>query len=343
MNASLLGLHHPHSSALLSALENLGEVRQICLWDRDPRSAARNAGLPRSRKATAITADLDGALSKCDFAIVAMRHHEAAAIARRVLAAGKHLLAEKPVGVTADEIRPLQRLAERSGLVASVLYPRRVHPCALALRRHAAEAGQLFSLEGRFLATQVRFRDPASWLFRRRESGGGILLWLGCHYLDLLQHVSGDEITGVAARMAIRSGERIDVEDTAVLALEFRSGAIGTFHAGYTLAFSGEGYLNADGYDAYLAINGRAGRIVWPGVAPRLDIELPSVRGTQRFRMRKSTSYAGAAGEEFIRRFLLAVRGRGEPPATLADAWRTARIIEAAAASSVNGRFMSLP
>ncbi|MBL9219707.1 MAG: Gfo/Idh/MocA family oxidoreductase [Opitutaceae bacterium] len=343
MNAALLGLRHPHSGALLAAMENLREIRRVYLWDADPRAAAKSAALPRSRKAAPITADLDGTLADCDFAIVAVRHHESAALARQVLASGKHLLAEKPVGLTAAEILPLQRAAARAGLVASVLYPRRAHPCAVAMRRHAAAAGPLMSLEARFLATQVRFRDPRSWLFRRREAGGGILLWLGCHYLDLLQHVSGDEITGVGARLATRSGERIGVEDTAAFTLEFRSGAIGTFHACYALAHSGGGYLNASGYDAYLALNGRAGRIVWPGVAPRLHLELPALRRTQNFRPRETTSYAGAAGEIFIRQFLAAVRGRGEPPATLADAVRTARIIEAAETSARAGRFVRLP
>ena len=338
MNVALLGLRHPHSGALIAAMENMREIRRVFLWDRDPAAVARAAALPRSRKARPVTADLDAVLASCDFAIVAVRHHEAAALARRVLAAGRHLLAEKPVGLTAAEILPLQRAAAKAGLVAAVLYPRRAHPCALAMRRHVAEAGPLLSLEARFLATQVRFRDPSSWLFRRREAGGGILLWLGCHYLDLLQHVSGDEITGVAACLATRSGEPIGVEDTAALALEFRSGAVGTFHAGYALAFSGSGYLNAGGYDAHLALNGRAGRIVWSGVAPRLQLELPSGRHTRSFRLRETTSYAGAAGEVFIRRFLAAVRGRGAPPATLADAWRTARIIEAAEASARTGR-----
>ncbi|MBP7483442.1 MAG: Gfo/Idh/MocA family oxidoreductase [Lacunisphaera sp.] len=342
MNAALLGLSHPHSGALLTALENLREVRRVFLWDADPRAAGKNPALPRSRKAALLTGDLDAALAGGDFAIVAVRHDEAAALARRVLAAGKHLLAEKPVGLTAAEILPLQRAAAQAGLVAAVLYPRRAHPCAVAMRRHAAETGPLLSLEARFLATQVRFRDPRSWLFRRREAGGGILLWLGCHYLDLLQYVSGDEITGVAARLATRSGERIEVEDTAALTLEFRSGALGTFHAGYALAHSGTGYLNAAGYDAYLALNGRAGRVVWPGVAPRLQLELPSARRTQTFRLRETTSYAGAAGETFLRQFLAAVRGRGTPPTTLADAVRTARLIEAAATSARTGRFVRL-
>jgi len=344
MHAALLGLSHPHSGALLATVENLREIRRVTLWDDDPAAVRKNAALPRCSKTEIVTGDLDTAIARCDFAIVCVRHDKASAVARRVVAAGKHLLPEKPVGLTSAEILAVQRAAARAGVVASVLYPRRVHPCAVAMCRHAesGELGPLLSLEARFLATQVRFRAPRSWLFRRRESGGGILLWLGCHYLDLLQYVSGDEITGVAACLTTRSGERIDVEDSAALALEFRSGAVGTFHAGYALAFSGSGYLNPAGYDAYLALNGRAGRVVWPGVAPRLRVELPSGVGEKKFRLRETSSYAGAYGEIFLRQFLAAVRGEGEPPATLDDALRTSRVIEAAELSARTGRFTRL-
>ncbi|WP_414663936.1 Gfo/Idh/MocA family protein [Horticoccus sp. 23ND18S-11] len=341
MQAALLGLSHPHSGALLNTLENLSAVRRITLFDSDPLAASRHPALPRSRKANAPTGDLDAALAGSDFAVLCVRHDAAADLAHRVIAAGTHLLAEKPVGITSAEILSVQRAAAKAGVVASVLYPRRAHPCAMAMLSHATagELGPLLSLEARFLATQVRFRDPRSWLFRRREAGGGILRWLGCHYLDLLQHVSGDEITGVMARLATRSGERIDVEDTAALALEFRSGAIGTFHAGYALAFSGRGYLNPTGYDAHLAITGRAGRIVWPDLAPRLHVELPARARSRTFQVKATNSYAGSYGDRFVRQFVAAIRGQRQPPATLADALRTARVIEAAESSAQTGRF----
>ena len=60
----------------------------------------------------------------------------------------------------------------------------------------------------------------------------------------------------VAAQIATRSGEDIDVEDVAALSLGFASGAVGTFHAGYMLSMSGGGYHNAGGYDTYVGVNG---------------------------------------------------------------------------------------
>lgn len=348
MKAALLGLSHPHSGILLTTLENLTEITSVCLWDADPAVVAGPA-LPASRKVVQTTADLAAVLAQpdLDFAIVCVRNDQAAALAHRVVAAGKHLLAEKPGGLTAAEILSVDQAAERAGVVAAVLYARRAHPCVVAARRlvQSGALGPLLTLESRFLTTQVRFRNPSSWLFRRREAGGGILLWLGCHCLDLLQYVPGDEITEVAALLATRSGEAIDVEDTAALALKFRSGAVGTFHAGYTLAYSGEGYLNSGGYDSYLGFNGRTGRVVWPDLNPRLNVESPAAAGQspvreETFALPASTSYGGAVGEDFFRQFLGAVQSKSTPPATLADALRTARIIEAAEESARSGRFV---
>jgi len=348
MNVALLGLTHPHAAILLTTLDNLPEVARVCLWDADPAVAARPA-LPPSRKALPATTDLDTVLaqSDLDLAIVCERNDRSAALCRRVVAAGKHLLVEKPVGLTSMEIAEVQQAAERAAVAAGVLYVRRTHPCVVAARRLAQSGalGPLLTLEARFLTTQVKFRQPDSWLFRRSQAGGGILPWLGCHCLDLLQYIPGDEIAEVGALLATRSGEAIDVDDTVALALKFRSGAIGTFHAGYTLAYSGEGYVNHAGYDAYLAFNGRSGRVVWPDLNPRLHVECAASSGQppvreETFAPPASSSYGGSGGEDFFRHFFAAMQGKGRPPATLDDAMRTARIVEAAEASAATGRFV---
>lgn len=350
MKAALLGLTHPHAAILLTTLENLPEVTAVRLWDADPAVVAK-PGLPASRKVTDTSGDLDAVLADRDvaFVVLCVRHDLAAELAWRVISAGKPLIAEKPAGLTLAEISRLERAATQRGVLASVLYPRRFHPCMEAARQRiaAGEIGALFTMESRFLTTQVRFRQPESWLFRRAQAGGGILLWLGCHCLDLMHYVTGDEIIEVGAQLAIRSGEAIDVEDTVALALRFRSGALGTFHAGYTLAFSGGGYVNLAGYDSYLAFNGREGRIVWPDLTPRLQIESRPPPGAspardEVFTLPASTSYGGVAGEVFFRRFFAALEGRGTPPTTLADAVRTARIVDAAEQSTREGRFVRI-
>ncbi len=348
MKVALLGLSHPHAEMLCVSLEHLAEVSELILWDSEPGIAARWESR-RGSKPAAVTTSLDTALaSGATFAVLCLPGDRSAAVARRVLESGLHLLTEKPAGIVPEEIAALAALAAQRRLVASVLYPRRFHPCMAAARRWIQDGkiGRLYSVEARFLTTQVQFRDPSSWLFRRNQAGGGILLWLGCHCLDLIYYLTGDTITEVAAALVTRSSEAIDVEDTAALTYRLSSGAIGTLLTGYALAYSGSGYTNQAGNDSYLGFNGRLGRIVWPDLEPRLQVEFPPAAGEpavrdETFACPASPFYGGTGGEALLRQFLLAVAGRGAPPTTLDDALRTARIIAAAERSSRSGRFES--
>ena len=350
MRAALLGRIHPHSPLLLATLERLPEVTAIDRWDEAPGNPQAPA-FAAARKPGRTTGSLEEILAQKDlaFAVVCVRSDLADAVARRVLEAGRHLLAEKPVALAPSAILDLHHAARRAGVVASVLYTRRFHPCMEAARQlvQSGAIGPLLAMEARFLTTQVQFRDPTSWLFRRDQAGGGIVSWLGCHCLDLLHHVSGDEVTEVGATYATLSGAAIDVEDQASLSLRFRSGAVGSFLAGYTLAFSGAGYANLAGYDSYLAFHGLRGRVVWPDLEPRLVIETApapgqSPRREEKFDLPDSPTYGGAAGDAFFRRFFAALRGEAAPPTTLADAARTARIVAAAAESASHRQFVRI-
>ncbi len=350
MHVALVGLSHPHASPLLRTLELLPEITRISLWNDDLAPNLLTA-LPASAKATAPTTNLDALLSQPDLrgVVLCARHDQLAALALQVIAAGKHLLIEKPVGLTSAEVLEVERAAQRQGTAAAVLYVRRHHPCVLAARDRVRSGvlGDPLSVECRFLTTQVQFRRPESWLFQRAHSGGGILLWLGCHCLDLMQFVAGEDIVEISAMQATRSGAAIDVEDLAMLTLRFRSGAIGTFHAGYTLSFSGSGYVNMAGYDSYFGYNARRGRIVWPDLTPRLYIEQLRPDGEnpgqeETFPLPPSEAYGGAGGEHFFRQFFAAMDGKAESPAPLAAAVQTARIVEAALTSSNERRFVSL-
>ncbi len=336
LKAALLGLSHPHSTPHLATLQNLPEVGEIVAWDPAFDLRRHGALLANRAKVGLCTRDLGAVLGlgDIDFAILCVPTDVAADLACRVAASGIHLLAEKPVGLDPAEIRKVIRACRRAGVTASVLYINRFNPAVLEARRlvRAGTFGALMTIEVRLLTTQVRFRNPGGWLFDRRRAGGGILTWLGCHYLDLVRHISGDEIAAVSAQVATRSGERIDVEDVAALSLRYRSGAVGTFTAGYVLAFSGGGYLNPGGFDAYLAWNGRKGRVVIPERA-RLHVESAVRRGPPKrdmlFPEPASASYGGAPGEAFVRRFIGAFARGEEPPTSLGDALRTAEVLKA--------------
>jgi predicted dehydrogenase len=349
VKAALLGVEHPHSAAHLRTLQVLPEIESIFLWD-ESQSALTALREAQGDKVEATYTDLDALLARDDlfFVITALRNDLGPAICERILAAGKHIMAEKPIGRNAAEAEQVVLAAERAGLQLGVCYQNRWHPVIQEARRLVGQGlfGTIMSIEVRLLTTQPKFRNPSGWLFSQEQAGGGILAWLGCHYIDMIRFVTRDEIVSVAAEIATRSGENIDVEDVASLAFRFRSGAIGSLHAAYVLALSGGGYHNPTGYDTYFGIYGRAGRIYWysTGVPANLQVESAQAEwaGAPKrefsYTLKDSPAYGRAYGEQFIHDFIRAAQGEGSLPASGRDALQVARVVDAAYESSRTGR-----
>ena len=159
-------------------------------------------------------------------------------------ATAEHVLCEKPVGRTAADLAPALRALVEHRRGFCVYYTWRRHPVILKLRELVRDGalGRLTSVELRMVTTQVALRDPSHWLFKREVSGGGILSWLGCHWLDATRFVTGQEFETVAALAGTLGGEAIDVEDVAAVSFRLTGGALGTLHAGYLIAQGRAGY-----------------------------------------------------------------------------------------------------
>lgn len=353
VKAALLGLSHPHSLAHLRTLQALPEVGEIFLWD-DEEEVLAKAVQAHPAKVAATTTNLDQVLERTDilFALAAVRNDLGPDLFIRTLAAGKHLMAEKPIGRTATDTERVIAAAKQYGRQLSVCYQNRMLPAIAQARTLVTTGliGPLVSVEMRMITTQVRMRNPKHWLFSQERAGGGILSWLGCHYLDQMRFITGDEVVSVMAEVATRSGEAIDVEDVAVLSLRFASGAVGSLHAGYMMALSGGGYHNKAGYDTYAGFNGRLGRITWSSPSSPTHIVAESTHPawasapwrTFDYTPAESPAYGGVSGEGFMRAFLLAAQGQGIAPTSGYDALQVARIVDAAYESSRTGRRVAI-
>lgn len=353
LTAALIGLRHPHSAGHLRTLDCLPEVTRIVLWDDDPAAAGdlRGEALDTPIEPAASLAELL-ARRDLDFVVAAERNDRNPDLFAAVLEAGHHLLAEKPFGRTAGDARRVVAAAERAGRALSVFYTNRFNPLvAEAQRLVRAEAlGTLYSLEVRMLTTQVRFRGPDHWLFDRAAAGGGMLSWLGCHSLDLMQFLTDDPIVSVAAEVATRGGDGIDVEDTATLSMRLGSGALASLHAAYVLALGGGGFYNPAGYDQHFGVYGRQGRLWWDDHGPpelHMESRAPrfaaAPRRTFTFTSAESRAYGGGYGERFVRAFIAATRDEGPAPCPGEAAVRVALIVDAAYESARTGRRVAVP
>ena len=344
---ALLGCTHPHSRMHLSSLRVSPEVDRVWLWDPD-RAAAEALGEAAGAKLAGTTDDLDAALrEEVEFALVCRSNEVNPETVAAAALSGKHVLSEKPMATTAAVLRPVLAEVSQAGVALGVCYPWRCHPASRDLRRMVEQGllGRLIATEARMVTSQVRNRDPGHWLFTRSRGGGGILHWLGCHFLDLLRYLLHDEVTHVSALTGTLGGCDVEVEDTATVSMRWASGALGTFAAGYHLPRSSSGYSGA-AYDTSLNARGVLGRFDWQPTRSEEEIRVESVHPEwagaperrYHYSLEESEAYGGRYGLEFLHAFIRNARDGQPQVAGGEDALRVLEWLEAVYRSAESGR-----
>jgi predicted dehydrogenase len=187
----------------IEALRRIG-VRVTGLLSASPDKGAQRAqalGLPRSY------ASLDDLLADGEVDVVhvtspnELHHPQVTAI----LAAGKHVVCEKPLAMTSEESAELVALAERSGLVNAVNFNIRWYP----LNQHVAALVREGGLGEVRLVTGRYFQDwllhDTDWNWRLERDQGGELRAvgdIGSHWLDLTGFLTGLRVEAVMADLA---------------------------------------------------------------------------------------------------------------------------------------------
>ncbi|MGW1721763.1 Gfo/Idh/MocA family protein [Streptomyces sp. NPDC002306] len=180
-----------------------------------------------------------------------------AEIALAALAAGKHVLCEKPLANTVEEAEAMASAAQNAhdnGQLTMVGFNYRRVPAA-ALARRMVRDGRVGTLRHvRVTYLQDWLTDPAfplTWRLRREHAGSGSLGDLGAHIVDLAQYLAGEPLAGVSALTETFVRERplpggptaglatvsaagtgpVTVDDAAVFTGRFASGALASFEA----------------------------------------------------------------------------------------------------------------
>ncbi|MBB5352199.1 putative dehydrogenase [Haloferula luteola] len=159
------------------------------------------------------------------------------------LAAGKHVICEKPLEITPDRIDTMIEAAQTAGKTLAAILNRRFHPAMDAFKAAVDEGrfGRLTSASAyiKWFRDQAYY-DSAAWRGTWALDGGGALMNQSIHTIDALLHLAGP-VRAVHAHTACLAHERIEVEDIAVALLEFENGARGVIE-GSTCTWSKDGH-----------------------------------------------------------------------------------------------------
>lgn len=231
MKIAIFDVSHWHFPLYLSPLRDPG-VEVIGISD-----SASHAGTRFAKELDCkLFASNDELLKEnFDFALVFSRHSDMAELAERLIGRGIPFLIEKPCGLNLQEVRRIRKLAEQRGVYVSVPFIIRVSDLASRL---SSEAG--FTPEGfehfsfRFIVGSVeRYqRTGCGWMLDKQHAGGGSLLNVGIHFIDLISSLTLSPITHVSAQArTFRPG--VTVDEQAVLTLQNAAGQIGLIETGY--------------------------------------------------------------------------------------------------------------
>jgi predicted dehydrogenase len=316
-----------HGSALAQAIVRTNSLRLVACADPDERAAQRAGAL-----AGGVTShgSLDSMLASTDVdaIIIATPHHLLAPSALAAIRAGKHAFVEKPMAMNEEEAKEIEFAAASADVTCMAGYSFRF---SMASYVHDLLAqgvvGEIQAITGSFGTGPMNRAWTAS-----PEAGGGPMLYVGCHLIDLLLWFVGDQPISVYAD--VRRREDTGTDATSAIQLGFASGALAQFLV--TQAAPGVFYD--------LHIIGRSGSIELRG------------RNFLQFEVEVLSNTVGAFREPTIIRpqvrrdnismmlvpeleeFARSIQEQRPPSITASDGRRVLRVLDAVAESERSGR-----
>lgn len=263
-------------------------------------------------------------------------------------AAGKHVIVEKPLEITLERCDRIIEACRRAGVTLVTIFPSRFSDASQLLKK-TVDSGRFgrFTLGDAYIKwwRPQSYYDSGGWRGTWQLDGGGALMNQSIHAIDLLQWLMGP-VKSVVGFTDTLAHERIEVEDTAVAAVLFASGALGVI-VGTTSAHPG--MLKR------IEISGTGGTVImeeeefrkWEFAQPAPDDEKIRAEFAHKLSSGGGASDPRAINYEYHRRqfadLLAALDRGGAPLIDGAEGRKAVEIILAVYRASQEGRRIDLP
>ncbi|WP_049903783.1 Gfo/Idh/MocA family protein [Halococcus agarilyticus] len=279
---------------------------------------------------------------------ITYRNDETPSIVETAVDEGIHVISEKPIGRTAADLEGIAKRANESGITVSPTTFYRANPVTMDLRDRVRDGffGDVWTVQGRFNASQLSYRNTEHYIYDQATSRGGSLQWIGPHWVDMIPWVLDDPISEVNARF--HRTDEVDIEAGAVLQFETEGGVLGTYHTGY--------YLSERGKDTHLGIYGTDAQARTPvhhdslQHEPTVPLELTADHHDWSGAPRRTIDYEFSydrfpAWGDYVRDYFKSFFDgyeTGDVPATVDDAVQLLRVLDAAYESDDRGGWIEV-
>ena len=259
--------------------------------------------------------------------------------------AQKHILIEKPVGITASEAKEIAEYCKNKGVKLGVGFMMRFHAYHQKMRElvKSGKIGEIVSARAQLTCWYPEMEN--CWRQDIKLSGGGAMMDMGVHCVDLIRYITGLEVTEVAGL----SGNQVfnySVEDAGCVVFRLSNGATAYVDANFNIPdaaakckiefYGTKGSIFAQGTISQV----EGGEIEVLCIDDSLEYDASQDRGEVK-PLDINVTFGNMYTKE-IEAFSKAVMGKSEIPVTAEDAIASQRVIEASYESNKSKRYISL-
>ena len=258
--------------------------------------------------------------------------------------AGKHVLCEKPIAVQMADSASAQAACEDAGVLAAAGFMMRYHSLHRKMREivTSGKLGQVVSCRAQM---NCWYPDiPGNWRQQKAQSGGGALMDLGIHCIDLLEYILDSKTQSVMA-MCDTKTFAYDIEDSANVMLKLQNGAVAYVDTNFNIP--------DDAVTCRLEIMGTKGSIVAENTIGQVEsgtltcrfIDQGAYNAMQDRTETRVETFLPEGGNMYTKElnsFSDSIRSNTPLTVPMSDAVHVQRVIEAAYQSSQEGKLVVL-
>lgn len=335
---ALVGCGRIAATHLEALAAHAGEAEVVAVCDTDPGRLAGAVARSGARGFASLEALLAGSDADCVILATPSGLHAPQAI--QVAAAGRHVVTEKPMATRWQDGKAMVQACDAAGVRLFVVKQNRRNS-TLQLVKRAVEAhrfGRIWMVNVNvFWSRPQSYYDGAAWR-GTWEFDGGAFMNQASHYVDLLDWLIGpvESVQAYTATLA----RRIEVEDTGVMSIKWRSGALGSMNVTMlTWPRNLEGSITILGEHGSVRVGGVAVNRIdhWEFAEPHpMDAE---VEGASY----DTASVYGLGHRAYLANVIEVLRGKAEPDTDGREGLHSLELLIATYLAARDGRRVSLP
>jgi len=221
LKVGMISFAHEHAFSYLDALLSIPEVTIVGIADPVPARVAEATG----KHNIAYYNDYHALLEQpMDAVVICSENALHAEITIAAASKGIHVLCEKPLGISIDEMNQMVEACERNKVQLMTAFPCRYLAAVVQAKQTVdrGEIGEIVAIKGTNRGTA-----PSGWFVDRSLSGGGALLDHTVHVMDLMRWFTGSEPAQVYAYASTLFNDQLKVDDAGMIHVKFENGTFG--------------------------------------------------------------------------------------------------------------------